>query len=287
MKIAVYHWAKQRTANQYGKRRNIVAASDTTLSGWALILGASSGFGAATSQALARAGMDIVGIHLDPKATLPRAKAVQADLEALGRKALFINMNAADTRKRARAVERMKEEGVKVKVLLHSLAFGSLRPYVAETREESLDQKQMEMTLDVMAHSLVYWVQDLSWADLFADDARIYAMTSEGNQRVMPTYGAVSAAKVALESHIRQLSYELAPRNIKVNAIQAGVTDTPALRMIPGHQRVIEGTLSRNPYHRLTQPEDVADAIVAFSRPELAWMTGNIIRVDGGECIAP
>jgi enoyl-[acyl-carrier-protein] reductase (NADH) len=174
-----------------------------------------------------------------------------------------------------------------VKVLLHSLAFGSLRPYVAETREESLDQKQMEMTLDVMAHSLVYWVQDLAWADLFADDARIYAMTSEGNQRVMPTYGAVSAAKVALESHIRQLSYELAPRNIKVNAVQAGVTDTPALRMIPGHQRVIDGTLSRNPYHRLTQPEDVADAIVAFSRPELAWMTGNIIRVDGGECIAP
>ena len=264
-----------------------MAASDSTLSGWALILGASSGFGAATSQALARAGMDIVGIHLDPKATLPRAKAVQADLEDVGRKALFINMNAADTRKRAKAVERMKEVGVKVKVLLHSLAFGSLRPYVAETREDSLDQKQMEMTLDVMAHSLVYWVQDLAWADLFADDARIYAMTSEGNQRVMPTYGAVSAAKVALESHIRQLSYELAPRNIKVNAIQAGVTDTPALRMIPGHQRVIEGTLSRNPYHRLTQPEDVADAIVAFSRPELAWMTGNIIRVDGGECIAP
>lgn len=264
-----------------------MAASDSTLSGWALILGASSGFGAATSRALARAGMDIVGIHLDPKATLPRAQAVQADLEAVGRKALFINMNAADTRKRAKAVERMKEEGVKVKVLLHSLAFGSLRPYVAETREDSLDQKQMEMTLDVMAHSLVYWVQDLAWADLFADDARIYAMTSEGNQRVMPTYGAVSAAKVALESHIRQLSYELAPRNIKVNAIQAGVTDTPALRMIPGHQRVIEGTLSRNPYHRLTQPEDVADAIVAFSRPELAWMTGNIIRVDGGECIAP
>lgn len=264
-----------------------MAASDSTLSGWALILGASSGFGAATSQALARAGMDIVGIHLDPKATLPRAKAVQAELEAVGRKALFINMNAADTRKRAKAVERMKEVGVKVKVLLHSLAFGSLRPYVAETREDSLDQKQMEMTLDVMAHSLVYWVQDLAWADLFADDARIYAMTSEGNQRVMPTYGAVSAAKVALESHIRQLSYELAPRNIKVNAIQAGVTDTPALRMIPGHQRVIEGTLSRNPYHRLTQPEDVADAIVAFSRPELAWMTGNIIRVDGGECIAP
>ena len=264
----------------------MVTTSSISLSGWALILGASSGFGAATSRALAQAGMDIVGIHLDLKATLPRAREVQAEVEAAGRKALFINMNAADANKRAKAIAQMKEAGVKVKVMLHSLAFGALKPYVAETREESLDQKQMEMTLDVMAHSLVYWVQDLAWAELFADDARIFSMTSEGNQRVMPSYGAVSAAKVALESHTRQLAYELAPRNVKVNAIQAGVTDTPALRMIPGHQQAIEATLRRNPYHRLTRPEDVANAVVAFSRPELAWMTGNVIRVDGGECIA-
>jgi enoyl-[acyl-carrier protein] reductase III len=265
----------------------MVTTSNITLSGWALILGASSGFGAATSRALARAGMDIVGVHLDLKSTLPRAKEVQADIEVAGRKALFINTNAADASKRARAIEQMQEAGVKVKVMLHSLAFGALKPYVAETREESLDQKQMEMTLDVMAHSLVYWVQDLAWAELFADDARIFSMTSEGNQRVMLAYGAVSAAKVALESHTRQLAYELASRNIKVNAIQAGVTDTPALRMIPGSNQIVDTSLRRNPYHRLTQPEDVANAIVAFSRPELAWMTGNVIRVDGGECVAP
>jgi NAD(P)-dependent dehydrogenase (short-subunit alcohol dehydrogenase family) len=252
-----------------------------------LILGASSGFGAATSRALARAGMDVVGIHLDLKSTLPKAQAVQADVEAAGRKALFINMNAADDRKRAMAIGRMHEEGVKVKVLLHSLAFGALKPLVAGTREESLDEKQIQMTLDVMAHSLVYWVRELVWAALFDDDARIFCMTSEGNQRVMPTYGAVSAAKVAMESYVRQLAYELAPRNIKVNAVQAGVTDTPALRVIPAHERIIEATLRRNPYHRLTQPEDVASAIAAFSRPELAWMSGNVIRVDGAEFISP
>lgn len=264
-----------------------MTAGSITLSGWALILGASSGFGAATSRALARAGMDIVGVHLDLKTTLPRAEAVQADVRAAGRKALFINMNAADADKRAIAIERMQEEGVKVKVMLHSLAFGALKPMVADTREESLDQKQIEMTLDVMANSLVYWVQDLVWADLFADDARIFSMTSEGNQRVMPAYGAVSAAKTALESHTRQLARELARRNIKVNAIQAGVTDTPALRIIPGHEEMIAATLRRNPYHRMTRPEDVSQAIVAFSRPELAWMTGNVIRVDGGEFIVP
>jgi len=260
-----------------------VTTGNITLSGWALVLGASSGFGAATSRALAQAGMNVVGIHLDFKSTLPRAKEVAADIEAAGQKAIFINMNAADEARRGGVIERLQAEGIKVKVLLHSLAFGSLKPMVADTREASLDQKQVDMTLNVMANSLIYWVQDLVWADLFADDARIFSMTSEGSHRVMLAYGAVSAAKAALESYTRQLAIELAPRNIKVNAIQAGVTDTPALHMIPGYEQIIEGSHRRNPYHRLTTPEVVAGAIVALSRPELSWMTGDVIRIDGGE----
>jgi enoyl-[acyl-carrier protein] reductase III len=264
-----------------------LANSSVGFSDWALILGASSGFGGATARVLAHRGMNIVGIHLDSKATLPNAKAVQADVEAAGRQAIFINMNAANVEKRAKAIEQMAEAGAKVKIMLHSLAFGALKPMVGETREESLDQKQIEMTLDVMANSLVYWVQDLIWANLFADDARIFSMTSEGNERVMLHYGAVSAAKVALESYTRQLAVELAPRNIKVNCIQAGVTDTPALRAIPGHEEWIDLSRRRNPYRRLTTPDDIAHAIAEFSRPGLCWMTGNVIRVDGGEFIVP
>ena len=233
----------------------------TTFADWALILGASSGFGAATARVLAHRGMNIFGIHLDAKATLPKAKAVQADIQDAGREANFVNMNAASPEKRAKAIEQMAEAGVKVKILLHSLAFGSLKPLVGETAEETLDQKQIEMTLDVMANSLVYWVQELARANRFADDARIFSMTSEGNSRIMPAYGAVSAAKVALESYTRQLAVELAPYNIKVNCIQA--------------------------FHRLTSPDDVAHAIAELSRPGLAWMTGNVIRVDGGEFIVP
>ena len=256
------------------------------LSGWALILGASSGFGAATSRALARAGMDIVGVHLDVKKTLPRAQAVQADIEAVGRRAIFVNMNAADDEKRTEVVARLKQENIQIKVLLHSLAFGSLHPFVADSVENSLTRKRIEMTLDVMANSLVYWVQDLVWNDLFADDARVFSMTSEGSHRAMASYGAVGGAKSLLESYTRQLAVELAPRNIKINAIQAGVTDTPALRAIPGAEEAINMTLRRNPYKRLTTPEDVANAIVTFSRPEATWMTGNVIRVDGGEDVS-
>ena len=261
--------------------------SDKTLSGWALILGASSGFGAASSRALAAAGMDIIGVHLDPKAGLPRVEAVVADVEAAGQRALFFNINAADDKKRRQVLDTVRAElgERRVKLVLHSLAFGSLKPLVADAPSDSLTRAQIEMTLDVMAHSLIYWTQDLVWRSLLADDARIYAMTSAGSHRAYTTYGAVGAAKAALESHVRYLAVELAPRNIKVNAIQAGITDTPALRQIPGHEKAMQIALKRHPYGRMTLPEDVANALVALAQPGSAWMTGQTIRVDGGEDI--
>ena len=108
-------------------------------------------------------------------------------------------------------------------------------------------------------------------------------MTSSGGDRVMPTYGAVSAAKAALESHCRQLALELAPRGITANAIRAGVTDTPALRKIPGAEHMIAEAAGQNPHGRLGTPEDVVRCMVALAVPETDWMTGNTIRVDGGE----
>jgi enoyl-[acyl-carrier protein] reductase III len=141
----------------------------------------------------------------------------------------------------------------------------------------------MAMTLDVMANSLVYWTQGLVGRGLMGEGGRIYALTSAGSHRVWKFYGPVSAAKAALEAHIRQLSIELLPRGITANAIQAGVTDTPALRKIPGNDEMISRVLATHPGGRLTTPEDVARCLVALSRPETAWMTGNTIRVDGGE----
>ena len=141
----------------------------------------------------------------------------------------------------------------------------------------------MNMTLDVMAHSLVYWIQDLFAAGMLRRGAKIFAMTSAGGHRVWPSYGAVSAAKAALESHVRQLAVELAPSGISVNALQAGVTDTPAARRIPGSDKMFALAQQSNPGKRLTTPEDVAALIVALSLCDSAWTTGNVIRVDGGE----
>ncbi|MED5372597.1 MAG: SDR family oxidoreductase [Myxococcota bacterium] len=252
----------------------------------ALILGASSGFGAAAAVAFAEAGWDVAGVHLDRRATLPQAEAVVAKIEAAGQRAEFFNVNAADDGKRAEVLEALAASGGGVDVLMHSLAFGSLRPFVDLEGGRELSSKQLTMTMEVMAHSLLWWSRDLVHKGLMGRGGRIFAMSSSGSLAAMPHYGAVSAAKCALESHIRQLAVELAPAGICANTLMAGVTDTPALRKIPGHEQLMEHALARNPQGRLTTVDDLAGAIVALSSPALGWMTGNVLRIDGGETIS-
>ncbi len=260
--------------------------NDSLRDKWALILGASSGHGAATALELAHQGMHICGVHLDLRATLPNAQRIIHQIQDLGREAIFFNTNAADAQKRQMVLDTVREKlppGQHLRVFMHSLAFGTLRPYVPPDPKEAVTQAQMEMTLDVMAHSLVYWVQDMVYRDLLGPSSKVFAMTSAGSHRVWPSYGPVGCAKAALEYHVKHLAVELVSRGIAVNAIQAGVTDTPALRKIPGHEEMLEFARQRNPGGRTTTPRDVAQAIALLSCDDAAWMTGNVIDVDGGE----
>ncbi len=254
---------------------------------WILVLGSSSGFGAACCRAFAAAGYDIFGVHLDRRSTLPAAQAVAANVEAAGRRCRFFNANAASEETRAAVIaairEVLAEDGGQLQVLLHSLAFGSLLPLVPADGGRGLQERQLSMTLDVMANSLVWWTRDLVSAGLRGEGGRVFAMTSSGSHTAAASYGAVSAAKAALEAYVRQLTLELAPRKVAVNAVLAGVTRTPALERIPGHEAIVEKALLRNPHDRLTVPEDVAACLVELARPGTYWMTGNVLRIDGGE----
>jgi enoyl-[acyl-carrier protein] reductase III len=252
--------------------------------GWALILGASSGFGAAAARALAADGYSIFGVHLDRRSGMAQVDELRNEIRGLGAGERFFNMNAADEDKINAALDEMK--GIAgdggIQVLMHSLAFGTLGKFVGE---KAITAAQMDMTLRVMAHSLVDWSRGLVDRGLMAEGGRIFAMTSTGSLRAIPAYGAVGAAKSALEAHCRQLAVELAPYGIAVNALRGGVTDTPALRRIPGHDRLMEMAKLINPYRRLTRPEDVAGALVALCAPGAYWITGNVINVDGGEAV--
>jgi enoyl-[acyl-carrier protein] reductase III len=253
---------------------------------WALILGASSGFGGAVSVKLAEDGYNIFGVHLDRQVTMPNVDRIMNSIKAAGSEAIFFNANAADAEKRKEVIGGIKNKAngkPVIKVVLHSLAFGTLKPFIQHEDEQPITKAQMEMTLDVMAHSLVYWVQDLMKENLIVPKGRIFAMTSSGGKTVIPYYGAVSAAKAALESHVRQLSSELGKMEIAVNSIMAGVTDTPALRKIPGNVEMIEVAQRKNPRGRLTTPADIARIISVLCRDGGEWISGGIINADGGE----
>ena len=256
---------------------------------WALILGASSGFGEAAALKLASDGFNILGVHLDRQATMPNVERIINEIKSTGVDAKFYNANAADEFKRNEIISEIKSllDGKPlIKIIMHSLAFGTLKPFVPNENEQAITKAQMEMTLDVMAHSLVYWVQDVVVNNLLAGKARIFAMTSSGSHSAIPFYGAVSAAKSALESHVRQLSVELGSNyGASVNSIMAGVTDTPALRKIPGNLNMIEIAQRKNPHGRLTTPEDVAKIISLLCKDGGEWISGGLIHADGGEDI--
>jgi NAD(P)-dependent dehydrogenase (short-subunit alcohol dehydrogenase family) len=178
----------------------------------------------------------------------------------------------------AGAVDALFAEGVD--------GLGGIATAPVYSSEAFIEEEDMARTIHSMGTSLLGWTQSLHARGMFSADARVFGLTSEGNAVAWKGYAAVAAAKVALESVSRSIAVEMAHFGIRSNVIQAGVTDTPALRMIPGSDQLKAHARTRNPFGRLTTPEDVAGVIYLLSLPEAAWITGEVIRVDGGEAVS-
>ena len=250
---------------------------------YALILGVSSGIGAACARELSAKGLNIIGLYMrKPK---DQINLLINDIESNGVEAKLIKMNACNYDAMNELLSSKEFQEIKIKIFIHSLAFGAMKRFIADDSNNQINKKHIDMTLDVMSNSLVYWTQSLSKNKLFFKGSQVIAMTSSGARKQWLSYGAVSMAKSALESACRQLAVELAANGVAVNAIQAGVTDTPALRKIPGNDLMIEKMLDINPHNRLTTPEDIAAVTALIGLSDNTWMTGNVIRADGGEDI--
>ena len=251
---------------------------------WAIVLGGSSGLGLATALKLVEAGMHICIIHRTRRSMLKPFEVAVAHMEAHGVKVISYNIDATNEEKRNTVITDLKERigAQNIKVLVHSIARGNLKP-LFDLEEQTLSNTDFHITLEAMALSLYDWVAAFAKAKLFTPDTRIIAFTSEGSSKAWKHYGAVAAAKAALEAIVRGIALEFAAIGIKANCIQAGVTDTESLRMIPGSTFIKEKTIERNPYKRLTVAEDVANAAYLLCRDEAAWINGTVIPVDGGE----
>jgi len=306
---------------------------------WAVILGGSSGFGLASAKKLAAHGMNICVVHRDRRGAMKRISPEFDAIKSTGVQLLCCNTNALTEQGMTEVLDglqpAMGAQG-RVRMLLHSIAYGNLKLLAAQHPKHGHRHQQMltalanqldipsadlragvdavfdaghvalagvatppeynstdllhdedfSLTIHSMGSSLATWVQAIFDRDLFADDARVLGLTSEGNEIAWRGYAAVAAAKVAMEAIARSIAVEYAAYGIRANIIQAGVTDTPALRLIPGNQHMKAAAQSRNPFHRLTTPQDVANFIFLMCLDESAWANGNVIRVDGGEHIS-
>lgn len=301
---------------------------------WAVILGGSSGFGLATARQLASRGMSVAVVHRDRRAMLAKIEPEFEKIRAAGAELVTFNVDALSADKRGDVVGELESAlggSGKVRVLLHSIAFGNLKLLVPEAKrargvadelasklgveaaavqvaidelleqqpavhgvasapaysdKHFLDEDDFSRTIHAMGTSLLGWVQEIFARKLFADDARVFGLTSEGNEVAWKGYAAVAAAKVSLESLARSIAVEFAPYGMRCNIIQAGITYTPAQDAIPGSAHMRAQALSRNPFGRLTTPEDVAKVIALLATDDAGWINGEVIRVDGGEHIS-
>ncbi|MCF6297613.1 MAG: SDR family oxidoreductase [Flavobacteriaceae bacterium] len=252
---------------------------------WAVILGGSSGLGLATAQKLAKHGYNICIVHRNRKSEIENIYKEFELIKNEDVELLTFNVDAFNIDKRKEIINRLEEVLNKVscvKVLIHSVSKGNLKPMVSKN-SPVLNNDDFHLTLDAMAISLYDWTKAIFDAKLFASDTRIISYTSEGNTKAWRNYAAVSAAKTALEAITRNIALEFAPFGIKANCIQAGVTDTASLRMIPESDKIKQYSLARNPFKRLTTPQDVANIAYLLCRDEAIWINGTIIPVDGGE----
>jgi len=254
---------------------------------WALILGGSSGLGLATAKKLVKHGYHIIVVHRDRRSDMDAISKHFDVLRSFGSQVLTFNVDAIQQHKKEELIQQISAKLPKehtIKVLVHSIAKGNLKPMYA-LDNQSLTAQDVHITFEAMALSLYEWTIALIKEKLFHKDTRIIAFTSEGNTKALPNYAAVSVAKVALEALTRNMAVEFAPLGIKANCIQAGVTETKALSMIPNFTIIREHALARNPNCRLTTPDDVANGVYLLTLEEAKWITGTTIKVDGGESL--
>jgi enoyl-[acyl-carrier protein] reductase III len=158
--------------------------------------------------------------------------------------------------------------------IVHNAATGVIRAAL-ETED-----KHWDWTLGTNARALLSLAR--ACAPEMEAGSSIVAVSSLGSQRVLENYVLVGTSKAALESVVRYLAVELAPRDIRVNAVSAGVVETEALQHFPNRDEMLRSGRARTPAGRLVEPEDVAGAVAYLCSADAEMVRGHTLIVDGG-----
>ena len=232
-----------------------------------LVTGGSRGIGREIALRLADEGAKRVAIGYMRNDSA--AEAVAEELRSRGAEPVLVRGNVSSTR----VIDEVASLGA-LDVLIHSAATGVARPAL-ETED-----KHWDWTFSANARALLALTR--AAAPSMPSGSSIVAISSLGSVRVLENYVLVGASKAALESVVRYLGVELAPRGIRVNGVSGGVVETGALDHFPDKDAMVEAGRRGTPAGRLVEPEDLARVIAFLSSPESEMIVGQTVIVDGG-----
>ena len=233
-----------------------------------LVTGGSRGIGKAIALRFAELGASRIALGY-----LRNDRAAEEAAEELGSHGSEITLVRGDIGKPAKAAEAVEQAG-ELDVVVANAASGVIRS-AAE-----LEEKHWDWTLNANARSL-FTLARLAAPTMRAGGS-IIAISSLGAQRVLDNYVLVGVSKAALEALVRYLAVELAPRDLRVNAVSAGLVETSALEYFPNREEMLTWYRKRTPGGRLVEPRDIADAVCFLASPAAAMIRGQTLVVDGG-----
>ena len=233
-----------------------------------LVTGGSRGIGKAIALRFAQLGAGRVAVSYlrNDRA----AEETAGELEKLGAEPVLLRGNVGDPDKTAALVEQAGA----LDVIVSNAATGVIRPVL------ELEEKHWDWTLNANARALFTIARHAVPA--MREGSSIVAISSLGSDRVLDNYTVVGVSKAALESLVRYLAVELAPRGIRVNAVSAGLVETGALDYFPDREEMLDFYKRRTPAGRLVEPEDIAAVVCFLASPEANMIRGQTVIVDGG-----
>ena len=231
------------------------------------VTGGSRGIGKAIALRFAElgAGRVAIGYLRNDRAAGETAE----ELRAKGAEPVLVRGNVSSER-----VAREVAELGPLRALVHNAATGVIRPAL-ETED-----KHWDWTHSANARALLSLARAI--APTMPAGGSIVAVSSLGSNRVLENYVLVGTSKAALESLVRYLAVELAPRGIRVNAVAGGVVATEALDHFPNKDQMLEMGVKRTPAGRMVKPDDIADAVGFLCSPQAEMIRGHVLVVDGG-----